>query len=143
MSNKLIKNKFRAKCFEAYGLNNFRNFLSAPECDCGCGGKGSLILEDTKELFGFMHIMLAEHDCNQCAIFAHAHNDEMFAIVKLDDVSEYDDCDEIDSEEYPIKFFGIKETDMDFFKEFDAEFGLHCYGLLIQNNNGSWDIIED
>ena len=140
MGNKLIKNKFRAKCFEAYGLNNFRNFLSAPECDCGCGGKGSLVLKDTKDLFGFMHTMLEEHDCNQCAIFAHAYNDEMFAAIKVDDVDGYDPED---ADEYPIKFFGIETTDMEFFKEWDAEVGLHCYGLLIQNKNGSWDIIED
>ena len=37
MSNKLAKTKFRSKCFEAYGLNSFRNFMSAPECECGCG----------------------------------------------------------------------------------------------------------
>lgn len=140
MSNKLIKNKFRAKCFEAYGLNNFRNFLSAPECDCGCGGKAKLVLEDTKELFGFMNTMLAEHDCNQCAIFAHAYNDEMFAAIKVDDVEGYY---ESDPEEYPIKFFGIKTTDMEFFKEWDAEVGLHCYGLLIQDMKGNWEIIED
>lgn len=132
--------KFRAKCFEAYGLNKFRNFMSAPVCECGCGGKGSLVLEDTKAMFGFAHTMLVEHDCNRCAVFAHAYNDEMFAIVKLDDVDGYDTTN---PEEYPVKFFGIKETDVDFFKEFDAEFGLHCYGLIIQNHNGSWDIIED
>lgn len=140
MSNKLIKGKFRAKCFEAYGLNNYRNFLCAPECDCGCGGKGSLILKDTKELFGFMHNMLAENECNQCAIFAHAYNDEMFAVIKVDNVEGYD---ESNPDEYPIKFFGIKATDMDFFKEWDAEIRLHCYGLMIQNKDGNWDIIED
>lgn len=140
MSNKLIKNKFRAKCFEAYGLNSFRNFLFAPECECGCGGKGSLILEDKKELFGFMNNMLAEHGCNCCAIFAHAYNDEMFAAIKLDDVEGYDKSN---PEEYPIKFFGVKTTDMEFFKEWDAEVGLHCYGLLIQNKDGNWDVIED
>lgn len=124
MSNKLTKAKFRAKCFEAYGLNSFRNFLTAPECDCGCGGKCSLILKDNKDLFGFMNSMLADHECNQCAIFAHTCNDEMFAAVKLDDVEGYD---EENAEEYPIKFLGIKETDMTFFKELDAEFGLHCW----------------
>lgn len=139
MSNKLVKTKFRAKCFEAYGLNSFRNFLSAPECECGCGKKAVLCLEDTKVLFGFAHELLADHDCNQCAIFAHSYNDEMFAIVKLDDVEGYDECN---SEEYPIHFLGIKETDMEFFKELDAEFGLHCYGLIIQNKDGNWEIID-
>jgi len=135
---KLIK--FRAKCFEGYGLNKFRNFLSAPECDCGCGGKGSLILEDTKDLFGFAHAVLSDNECDHCAVFAHAYNDEMFAIVKIDDVEGYD---VENPEEYPIKFFSIKETDMDFFREFDADFGLHCYGLMIQRYDGNWDIIEE
>lgn len=140
MSNKLIKGKFRAKCFEAYGLNNFRNFLAAPECECGCGSKGVLILEDTKDLFGFMNDMLEEHECNHCAIFAHTFDDKMYVAIKLDEVEarEYDD-----PEEYPIKFLGIEETDMTFFKEVDAEFGLHCYGLMIQNKDGNWEIIED
>lgn len=140
MSNKLIKTKFRAKCFEAYGLNNLRNFMYAPECECGCGGKANLVLKDTEDLFGFAHTVLADHDCNQCAIFAHAYNDEMFAVVKLDDVEDYDVSD---TEVYPIKFFGIKNTEMNFFKEFDADFGLHCYGLMIQNQKGTWEIIED
>lgn len=140
MSGKLTVNKIRLKSFEAYGLNNFRNFLCAPECDCGCGKKASLVLENIEDMFGFANEMLAEHDCNQCAIFAYAYNDEMFAIVKLDDIEGYDSND---PEEYPIKFLGIKETDMEFFKEIDAEFGLHCYGLIIQNSDGNWEIIED
>lgn len=76
MSKKIINNpqiyKFRNKSFEGYGLNKFRNFLAEPECDCGCGVKGSLILEDVQDLFG-----------------------------------------------------------------------LHCYGLLIENPGNTWSIIEE
>ena len=137
MSKKTVK--FRARCFEGYGLNKFRNFMSAPECECGCGGKGYLVLETEEDLFGAMHGILADHDCNQCAIFAHAYNDEMYAAIKLSDVEEYDG----EVKECPINFLGVKKTDMDFFRELDAEFCLHCYGLMIQRHDGTWEIIEE
>ena len=125
--------KFRAKCFEAYGLNKFRNFMSAPDCECGCGGKGSLILKTEEDLFGFMYNMLMDNECNCCGIFAHGYDDKMYAAIK----GEYEDNED------PVDFFGVEETDTDFFKELDATCGLHCYGLLVQNHKGTWDIIEE
>lgn len=148
MSKKIINNpqiyKFRNKSFEGYGLNKFRNFLSAPECDCGCGGKGNLILDDVQDLFGFAYNVLADNECGCCAIFAHGMDDKMWAIIKLEDPSEnYDYEKKYDPDENPISFLGIDETDYEFFRELDAECNLHCYGLLVQNVNGSWDIVEE
>lgn len=143
--NNVIKANFRAKCFEAYGLNNFRNFLFAPECECGCGAKAQLILENPEDIFGFSYATLSEYDCECCAIFAYDFDGNMYAIVKdetdIEEVYDYDQ--EYDPDECPIKFLGIDETDMEFFKEIDATFRLCCYGLIIQNANGNWDIIED
>lgn len=48
-----------------------------------------------------------------------------------------------EDDEDPVKFFGIEETDMEFFKEWDDELDLHCYGLMIESNHGEWKIIED
>lgn len=136
MSNKLIKYKFRNESFAGYGLNKFKNFMSAPECDCGCGGKGKLLLGDTKELFGLMNAVLMDNECDCCAIFAHAYDENMYVAIK------YICGDEELDDETPVKFFSIK-NDMDFFQEMDAQIGLHCYGLMIEAKQGEWKIIED
>ena len=55
----------------------------------------------------------------------------MFAALKVDD--ETDD---------PILFFS-QEENMTFFKEWDNELELHCYGLMVESQPGKWKIIED
>ena len=57
--------------------------MCAPVCECGCGGKGVLLLENNPELFGFMFNMLMENECNHCAIFAHAFDGNMYAALKV------------------------------------------------------------
>lgn len=42
----------------------------------------------------------------------------------------------------PVFFFKPEESYIDFFKEYDDEFKLHCYGLVIEIKPGSWKIIE-
>ena len=96
MSNKLIK--FRPEWFEAYGLDKDKNFLCAPVCECGCGEKGVLLINDRKELFGFMHNVLMENECNHCAIFAHSFDDTMFVALKVDNETDK-----------PILFFSQKK----------------------------------
>lgn len=131
MSNKLIK--FRPEWFAAYGLDKEKNFLQSPVCECGCGGKMSvLLLKDTQDLFGFMFNMLMENDCFHCGLFAHAFNGNMYVALKVENESDE-----------PVLFFGIEQTDMNFFKEWDDEVNLHCYGLIIETNKGKWKIIED
>ena len=137
MSNKLIKYKFRNESFAGYGLNKFKNFISTPECDCGCGSKGKLLIKENEELFGFMNAVLMENECDCCAIFAHAYDENMYVAIKCI----YDD-EELDEDETPVKFFGVK-NDMDFFQGIDAQIGLHCYGLMIETKQGEWKIIED
>ena len=82
MSNKLIKYKFRNEYFAGYGLNKFKNFMQAPICECGCGGTCEILLNDNKELFGFMNEMLLDNDCDCCAVFAHSYDGKMFAAIK-------------------------------------------------------------
>ena len=136
MSNKLIKYKFRNESFAGYGLNKFKNFMSTPECDCGCGSKGKLLIKENEELFGFMNAILMDNECDCCAIFAHAYDENMYVAIKCI----YDD-EELDEDETPVKFFGVK-NDMDFFQEMDAQIGLHCYSLMIETKQGEWKIIE-
>ena len=124
--------KFRPEWFAAYGLNKEKNYLQAPICECGCGSKAVLLLSDREELFGFMFNMLLENECNHCGMFAHAFDGSMYVAIKV--------CED---EEDPVKFFGIEETDMTFFKGWDDELELHSYGLLIESKHGEWKIIED
>ena len=126
------KIKFRPEWFGAYGLDKNQNFLQAPLCECGCGEKASLVLEDIKELFQFMNAILMENDCNHCAIFVYAFDGCMYAALKVE--NETDD---------PVLFFKIEESDLGFFREWDDELGLHCYGLIIEMRKGLWKIIED
>lgn len=130
MTDNMIK--FRPEWFSAYGLDKNKNFLQSPLCECGCGEKMSLVLEDIKDLFQFMYAMLMENDCNHCGIFAYAFDGSMYAALKVE--NETDD---------PVLFFQIKESDLGFFREWDDELELHCYGLIIETRKGLWKIIED
>ena len=124
--------KFRPEWFSAYGLDKDKNFLQAPLCECGCGEKMNLVLESNKDLFQFMNAMLIENDCNHCAIFAYAFDGSMYTALKVE--NETDD---------PVLFFQIQESDLGFFREWDDELGLHCYGLIIETRNRLWKIIEN
>ena len=130
MTDNMIK--FRPEWFSAYGLDKNKNFLQSPLCECGCGEKMSLVLKDIKDLFQFMYAMLMENDCNHCGIFAYAFDGSMYTALKVD--NETDDS---------VLFFQIKESDLGFFREWDDELELHCYGLIIETRKGLWKIIED
>ena len=130
MTDNMIK--FRPEWFGSYGLDKNKNFLQAPLCECGCGEKMSLVLEDIKDLFQFMSMMLMENDCNHCGIFSYAFDGSMYAALKVENKT--DD---------PVLFFQIKESDLGFFREWDDELELHCYGLIIETRKGLWKIIED
>lgn len=123
--------KFRPEWFAAYGLTKEKNFLQAPICECGCGGKCNLLLDDKEALFGAATELLLSYDCNCCAIFAHAFDENMYGIIKAGKYVET-----------PI-VISAKEPNMKFFQTFDNVIHLHCYGLLIETKRGEWKIIED
>lgn len=137
MENNIIKYKFRNESFAGYGLNKFRNFMSAPECDCGCGGKGKILFNETNELFGFMNQVLMDNECDCCAIFAHTYDEKMYAAIKC-----IYEGKEVNKDETIVDFFGV-DNDLEFFQEMDAKIGLHCYGLMIETEKGKWKVIED
>lgn len=74
--------KFRPEWFGAYGLDKEKNFMKAPECECGCGEKALLLINNREDLFGVTTSILMENDCNHCAIFAYSYDDRMYAIIK-------------------------------------------------------------
>ena len=113
MSNKLIKYKFRNEYFSGYGLNKFKNFLQAPECDC-CA------------------IFAHSYDNKMYAGIKCVEYDEDGEIINDDS-----------EDETPVKFFAVDDDYYEFFQELDADIGLHCYGLIIETNKGQWKIIED
>ena len=129
--NEMGKIKFRIESFNAYGLDNKKNFMQAPTCECGCGEKASILLRDTKELFQFMFDVLMENECNHCAIFAHAFDGNMYAALKVEN-----------KDDEPVMFFEQKGN-MNFFKDWDDIVEFHCYGLIIETKRGEWKIIED
>lgn len=129
MNGKIIK--YRPEWFGAYGLDIEKNFLSVPICECGCGEKPSLLLNNTEDLFEFMFGMLMEYECNHCAIFAHTYDNSMYVALKVEN-----------KDNEPVLFFRTEGTDMEFFKKWDEELDLHCYGLMIEFQKGKWKIIE-
>ena len=133
MSNKLIK--FRNESFAGYGLDKNKNFLQAPKCECGCGGSCSVLLKNREELFSLMYDLLEDNECDCCAVFAHSYDENFYVAIKTDVMID-------DEDDEPIKFFGI-ENDLDFFRDWADNVGLHCYGLLIEHKRGSWKIIEN
>lgn len=148
--------KVRIENFASYGLNKYRNFLSAID--------KQIKLKNRSELFLFMADLLVEHACTESAIFAISYDNHMYAgIINPDalfttksEMLEYaeesntiildeelenflDDDEELE----PIIVVGIEHIDMDFFAEIDSDMRLCCYGLMIETAPGKWKIIEE
>jgi len=128
-----FRNKVYFNNFATYGLNNKRNFLKPPMCECGCGNKMYIVLESENDLWDFMSFILMEHECSQCAIFAVKFDGNCYAAIKS--------LDENEEQQVNILQSQIK-NDMHMFSEIDGELTLHCYGLLIEEQPGNWMIQE-
>ena len=117
--------------FKICGLNSKNNFLQAPICECGCGEYANLVLETDNDVYGFMHTMLEEHDCEHCGIFAFKKDyEEMLMGLKL--------SGEIKC--YKAKIEGeVKKSLIDI----QDTLQLHCYGLLEQVGDGLYSIVMD
>jgi len=92
-------------------------------------------IENKDELLGFMASMPEENYCIHCAMFAHAFDGKMYAVIKSQHI-------DIETDE-PVLCFMNEKTKMDFFGRWDSEFVFHCYGLVIETKKGEWKIIED
>lgn len=112
--------KFRAKCFEAYGLNKFRNFLFVDEHE-------RLRISDID--IEAETILRAEEREN-IGLFAIGINDYMYAYIydyETDMVIKYDS----------------DFIDMDFFAEMDADYLLDGYALIIEDIDHYWSVVEE
>ena len=131
---------FKVDEFRVRGLNKYRNILSAPSCECGCGGKGKLIINKLQELYDLCAAALFDNGCGNSAIFLEHRSGKMeivYCHVVYDEETEEPDLE--------ISTLSPKKgtiQDNDFFSMFDAEERLHCYGLIIERDKGQWEICE-
>ena len=117
--------------FKLCGLNSKKNFLKAPICECGCGEYANLILETDNDVYGFMHTMLEEHDCEHCGIFVFKKNgkDVLMGLKLSGEVK----C-------YQAKIDGKTKGSL---ADIQRDLQLHCYGLLEQIADDLYSIVMD
>lgn len=113
-----------------FGLDPEFNMLSAPTCDCGCGGKMNICLEDRDDVLGFCCGMLNEMECGWCAVFAIDQDNKMIGIIK-------------DGDEF--EFIGTKEPVDDYGMIGELFYGmeLHMYGVIVNVGDGLYKIVEE
>ena len=135
-----FKYQYKVDEFAMRSLNKYKNFLTAPECECGCGGKSMPILEDD-EVYDFCGCVLSDMECDNCAIFL-VHKDGKQEIVHKHIIWDED----TDDEEVSIDVLSTKnkkdDLEIDFFAKVDAMLQFHHYALLLERDNNVWDICE-
>ena len=115
--------KIRVESFEPYGLNKYKNFLD----------EGSLSAHSEDEIIGWAEGILTNNGIDEdMAIFIHAFNDNMYAVVK--------EMNYEDEEFYITKIIG--DGTLDFFAKLDADYNFACYGLIMQEDKTTWAIID-
>lgn len=117
-----------AKC----GLDIHRNFLQAPECQCGCGAKCLLLMKDRQDVVDTCASLLCDMDCLQCGIFVIMKNGDI--------ILTYRDGDELRSLTATLP---VGNCDFASIGSFAVELKLHLYGLMVEENPGEYLIIED
>lgn len=131
MSNKLVKkNRFENITFAELGLEEEFNFLEAPYCDCGCGKKMQLVIDDIQQFCGDM---LFEDECDWCGLFVIRLNGTILVTLKTG-------CTEEDIHFAELEVpHGNYENIGDIFDELE----LDGYGVLVEVKKGEYKIIEE
>lgn len=113
-----------------FGLDPELNMLSAPTCDCGCGEKMNIYLEDMDDVLDFCCGMLNGTDCGWCAVFAIDQGNKMIGVIK-------------DGDEF--EFIGSKEPVDDYGMIGELFYGmeLHMYGVIVNVGDGLYKIVEE
>lgn len=133
MSNRLIKSTWNLGniTFHMCGLDKEKNFLESPKCECGCGEKTYLILNSKEEATDLAWQLLADNDCNCCAVFVilednsmvftyrHGENIDNISVYETNKIEDYSDIGKIAD-----------------------ELELHCYGLIAHVKENQYSIIE-
>ena len=102
------------------------NFILKPiECECGCGGYGSIILDTEEDIFGLMFNILSDEEC--CMIGAFAIQDKGFiGMLKVDD-----------------EYTTIKGEDYMEISKLCNELKLHCLAIWQQDSEYSYRVVTD
>lgn len=119
--------------FDMCGLDAEKNMLSAPLCDCGCGGKMNICLETSDDVDDFCAAMVSEADCKNCACFAISCDNEIYCAIRQGDDIYQASTDTLDYIEHLKYKIGKMVNELD----------LHCYGLIAEKEPGVWKIVEE
>lgn len=130
MSKVIVFNREAKFTFDKCGLDIKKNFLEAPECRCGCGGKSSLVLKTDDELIDFCGIMCEGSDCNQCGVFAITKDNTVVGAIRQ-------------NTKICIIASSIPLSDYKEIGKLANELKLHCYGLLKWIDDGLYGIIDE
>ena len=116
--------------FDFFGLDPELNMLCAPECECGCGGKMNIVLEDAEAIKDFCGSIAADADLDYCAVFVLTASDEMYAAIRDENAITLIKADNISDD------YGLLE-------EIVEDFDLDAFGLLVEVDDGLFKIIEE
>lgn len=126
-----FKWNFENLTLDDFGLDPELNMLSAPTCDCGCGEKAKVCLENREDILGFCCGMLSEMDCEWCAIFVIDQDNKMIGVIKYGEEFESIGTKEPIDDDYDMigdLFYGME---------------LHMYGLIVSTGDGLYKIVEE
>ena len=71
--------------FADCGLDIEKNFLSAPLCDCGCGGRLRPILRTKEDIIDICGELVSDNDCMQCGVFAITRWNTIIGAINMDE----------------------------------------------------------
>lgn len=111
------------------GLDTDYNILAAPTCECGCGEKACLVLKNDEDVEDFCVEMLSEDDCEYSGIFYVFEDGLTRGVIRAGD------------DFYGFTFDNL--YDYENFGGFVKESGLHCYGVIVEVDDGLWKIVEE
>lgn len=113
--------------YPMYGLNRYRSFLHAPMHE-----NEPLYMELTTDddVTNFCIDVLSRYECPDSAIFAVFNDGRQKIYVK--------NSPDNDEAAYISELEG--DNDIHFFSEFDGQFRLCCYNLIIEHEPGMWMI---
>lgn len=111
-----------------FGLDPEYNMLCAPACECGCGGKVNILLEDDDDLLDFCYTMVDIQECNYCVVFAINEKNKLIAAVKIDGEIE---CVGSDGTIEDYTDIGLMFDDLE----------LHQYGIIVNVGDGEYKIL--
>lgn len=113
-----------------FGLDPEYNMLCAPVCECGCGEKMNVLLENDDDIYDFCYELVDAQDCNYCVVFAINEKNEMLGAIKYD------------GEIHCIKLKNISEDYLQVGGMFN-DLELHQYGIIVCVGDGEYKILEE